>query len=196
MPTETPGAGDDPETPASNSSSDFGLLMSTNQTDTTTEEYRIAVNHSSGKVADPTTGEKHAVEATSDTSGEITVSNPFSARELVENKPGLEFVDEEPTDAEVHRAQQSALGLERVPDHIVAFADKKGIIGTGSLDAASGFDPVEDQPYNDPRIKVSQAYESLQGTHQPEARFLRLLDTTERQNAFISHLRTVDGVDL
>jgi hypothetical protein len=170
-------------------------MNTTKQTDES-GTYRITTRTSSGSVRDPVTGESHTIETTGDTSGVIEVSNPYSAQELVANKSTFEFEGEEPTDAEVHRAQQSALGLESVPDHIVAFAESEGLLGTDSLDTASGFDPVEDQPYNDPRIKVYNAYESLQGTHQPEARFLRLLDTTERQTAFISHLRTVDGVDL
>lgn len=178
--------------PASNRISDSYILMSESKS-TDSEAYRISTNISSGKVKDPVTGEAHDIDATSDTSGEITVTNPYSAETLVEESNGFEFIGAEPADHEVRRAQKSALGLETVAAHILDFAESKsGTLGNQTLDASEGFDPETDTPYNDPRLKVAEMYDTLQDSgHTDEARYLRLLGNVGHQEEFVDHAREV-----
>lgn len=164
--------------------------MSTSE-HTNVEAYRISTNISSGKVKDPVTGESHDIEATGDTSGEITVSNPYAAETLVEETAGFEFVDEEPADHKVTQAQKSALGMETVPDHILDFAKGQPTpLGEQVLDVSTGFDPETDDAYNGPRMKAVKMYNRLQSEgYTDEARYLRLLGNLDYQEEFADYVR-------
>lgn len=162
----------------------------------TDKSYKIETGGvSAGNVEDPVTGESHTIESLEDKrGGTIEVTNPYSARTLVKESNSFEFAESGPSDHEVQRAQQSALGMESVPDHVVEFAEQYGqTLGKQSLEASEGFDPVaSDGPTNDTQLKVTQMYETLQQAgYRSEAKYLRLLPSTDRQDEFVAHVREV-----
>ena len=168
--------------------------MSTNTDNDTT--YCIETNISAGQVKDPVTDETHDVDATSDTTGEIEVRNPYSARTIVDESPGFEFAESGPSEKAVTDAQEDALGFEAT-DLVLGFAQSRNkTVGKQTLAPSRGFDPETDGVTNGKQMKAVNVYEHLneQG-YEAEAKYLRALPSQTRQDQFCTFLRDEHGIE-
>lgn len=161
------------------------------------KSYCIETNVSNGQIKDPVTGDPHEIDGyEGESGGTIEVERPDSARYLVDSSDMLAFVGKAPSAKAVKKAQKDAFGFSE-SELVFAFASSRNkTLGGQDLDAGRGFDPENDAPDNNQKMKVINFYDHLneQG-FEDEARYLRALPSLLRQDQFCNFLRNEHGIN-